>query len=1097
MGVWLVLAVWIVLALTCYHAVLVSLVQQWQINSSFSHGPIVIPIALGLLWVRRRSRPKPSAGWLPGLGILVFAHALHAVAQWLHLPSISWWTLPIWVIGWVGWLAGSVFLRWSLPAIGMLCFMIPPPFQVEQIADRWLQLGSAQVACWLTAVVKIPAVTDGFTLWVPSGQIAITEDCSGLGMSVSLLALLYVLLFGRVNRHWPRTVFGIALRLVASVSAALLAAIVANATRIAAMAFVIQRYGNAKLTDRVHEIGDWFMLPLALLLVVMILHWMRQSRAARRLLRQWIQFPEYRPAWQTLREPLYRVVIPPLGLGIVAGTLVELRSSAIDGFVEDGMQRAIAQCSQHEFVAATETYQTLIHFHPDADVVRLEQIGVCNRMAQTTDETRSLLLATEDILRRKPFDVTCLRTHLDLALRQNDVSRVVETATKLMQVDAFDSKSCQLCLESVMRFPSELSSIHWGSKTGLRKHVAAAGSIEQWYPRLILEACYYSSQHPDALGEETIARLGNALAGAVSDESTSRAFYSEWCFRSRFQPVRETDSLDRAFHSINSETTEEIACLIYLALAEESPPVPGDDKASIDSLRWLGLARAIEVNSVDVNQRLGEQYAVHGQYAESAACFLRAWRLSAGIELDIERRVSLGVSLCETLVAIGQADAARSLANQLHVRMDRNLIQPSQRMRFRLSIAESRAAIASGDYEQAIESLRSAQLLANLISDDQSSSQVRQRKVEDLRAQCLVKLQRYDRAARLFESRATRVEGQQRDQWVAAARAWRRAGNASQSIRCYGNALQGSETLDDVWLEYIHLLYQVRGKSFAVDRVEKEQHRVPKQLLAQAWEIVGKDRLATQLYEKLADDNDGDVSAYAISLARDGSVNEALLRIADERWRVDRIQRAHTAAVCGIVAPVIDEAQIQSIQAIIDTSLSPRTDDAELHVAIAQWYARRRLDNQAIDHLQRALSEDPYHPVAGNNLAMLLADRVKDFDGALQSIDRVLERYGSSPEFLDTRGWILFRMDRVEESVRWLNRAVRMSMTVDPVVQLHLAAAYLENGDENKARETLQIARELDIETVPLHASEKQALERLIDHFASSGVPRAGEETFS
>jgi exosortase/archaeosortase family protein len=85
-------------------------------------------------------------------------------------------------------------------------------------------------------------------------------------MTVAIAALCYVItLLGRgrprtarVHRAMP---LGLVLHLTLMMLLVIPAAILANATRVAAMAWVMDRYRLESYTAWAHDFGDWLVLP--------------------------------------------------------------------------------------------------------------------------------------------------------------------------------------------------------------------------------------------------------------------------------------------------------------------------------------------------------------------------------------------------------------------------------------------------------------------------------------------------------------------------------------------------------------------------------------------------------------------------------------------------------------------------------------------------------------------------------------------------------------------------------------------------------------------------------------------------------------------
>lgn len=98
--------------------------------------------------------------------------------------------------------------------------------------------------------------------------------------------------------------------------------------------------------------------------------------------------------------------------------------------------------------------------------------------------------------------------------------------------------------------------------------------------------------------------------------------------------------------------------------------------------------------------------------------------------------------------------------------------------------------------------------------------------------------------------------------------------------------------------------------------------------------------------------------------------------------------------------------------------------EAEVRSGLALLAVRRR-DEAAADSLYRqALRLAPDHAPALNNLAFLLAERNTRLPEALRLAERAAALAPDHPAFLDTVGWVYFRMNRLAEAQAWLDRAL-------------------------------------------------------------------------
>ena len=101
--------------------------------------------------------------------------------------------------------------------------------------------------------------------------------------------------------------------------------------------------------------------------------------------------------------------------------------------------------------------------------------------------------------------------------------------------------------------------------------------------------------------------------------------------------------------------------------------------------------------------------------------------------------------------------------------------------------------------------------------------------------------------------------------------------------------------------------------------------------------------------------------------------------------------------------------------------------------------------DEAVRLLQRALKEDPRNLDAMNNLAMALSQNPSKYDEAITCLDRALEIAGSSPQLLDSKGWIRLKQQMPAEAEALFLEALALPPG-DPRHRFHLALAYHSQG---------------------------------------------------
>ena len=118
-------------------------------------------------------------------------------------------------------------------------------------------------------------------------------------------------------------------------------------------------------------------------------------------------------------------------------------------------------------------------------------------------------------------------------------------------------------------------------------------------------------------------------------------------------------------------------------------------------------------------------------------------------------------------------------------------------------------------------------------------------------------------------------------------------------------------------------------------------------------------------------------------------------------------------------------------------------DDASLLLDLAM--CREELDDVtgAIAASRDALVLAPNAPQALNFLGYLLADHQQDLPEAEKLIRRAVAQDPDNGAYLDSMGWVLFRLGNLTEARAHLERALTL-MGDDPVVHEHLGDVYRE-----------------------------------------------------
>jgi len=191
----------------------------------------------------------------------------------------------------------------------------------------------------------------------------------------------------------------------------------------------------------------------------------------------------------------------------------------------------------------------------------------------------------------------------------------------------------------------------------------------------------------------------------------------------------------------------------------------------------------------------------------------------------------------------------------------------------------------------------------------------------------------------------------------------------------------------------------------------------------------------------------GQVMAGSGDAAGAAKILESTLE-ADEGWLP-----AYTA-LAGIQGNDLS-AQIN----IYKRGLSAMPDNQEMALLLGTAYERSGRIDDAIDAYEDVLRANPELPAVANNLAALLADYRYDDQDSLEKALEISEQFETSdnPAFLDTLGWVYYRLGDYDAAVPLLETAVEGASQV-PVLHYHLGMAYKAAGKRTSAKAELEQA---------------------------------------
>jgi EpsI family protein len=230
-----------------------SLADLWLTQPGSSQGPLIVAIALGLIWFRRHELKfeHSTIAALPLLG-LAGATAAMVAARAASIGFVGWalWPLIVWFA-----------IRLAMGARTARCIALPAAYfllaaPILGVLAAPLQTLTATAAALLLRVASLSAVIEGRYVTIPEGRFEIAEGCAGTHFLTAALAAgtLFALFLGLPLK-----------RMILVVAGSLVVGLVANWVRVVSIIEIghLTAMQSSLLAD--HDAFGWIIFTVLLL----------------------------------------------------------------------------------------------------------------------------------------------------------------------------------------------------------------------------------------------------------------------------------------------------------------------------------------------------------------------------------------------------------------------------------------------------------------------------------------------------------------------------------------------------------------------------------------------------------------------------------------------------------------------------------------------------------------------------------------------------------------------------------------------------------------------------------------------------------------
>lgn len=236
---------------------------EWMGNEYYSHGVLILPVSLYLVYQRFRNDKamtwSPAAGGRWGLALIAAGVALYLFFFANRAFYLAAFGAIVILAGLVWTLGGTNAVRRLAFPLAYLVLMVPLP-AVDRITLP-LAMFTGVCAGGLTQFLGLDVTIVGNAVTLPNADLVIGAQCSGVNSLIALTALLLLVAYLVQGPLWRRAVL---------VLLAAPLAITGNILRVATLLFVARAWGGQAGFVFYHDYSGigFFVIVLALMLPI-------------------------------------------------------------------------------------------------------------------------------------------------------------------------------------------------------------------------------------------------------------------------------------------------------------------------------------------------------------------------------------------------------------------------------------------------------------------------------------------------------------------------------------------------------------------------------------------------------------------------------------------------------------------------------------------------------------------------------------------------------------------------------------------------------------------------------------------------------------
>jgi tetratricopeptide (TPR) repeat protein len=472
-----------------------------------------------------------------------------------------------------------------------------------------------------------------------------------------------------------------------------------------------------------------------------------------------------------------------------------------------------------------------------------------------------------------------------------------------------------------------------------------------------------------------------------------------------------------------------------LALLGEFYARTGRDAEAIEAFRrWMGAPATVDTNFYKVVTQ-GRDLSPDAAAARLAEALLKAGRTAESIDA-IRRALAINPENSQYLALLGEAIDAGGDSDTAITELQRMVAANPANLAATSLLAHAQAR--AGKVDAAVATLRAA--TSARPGDTRELQQQRRRLVDDL-AGIFADALRYDEAVAAYED-LLKARGITADAPLTADSDKEAARPVLERIV---NLQRQAGRLDDAFATATRMRRLLGANdpradfyTVAVLREQGKRREALDAVRAARLKHPGVAEFLALEAETLAELGQIEEGATLLRARITGKFEDdypAYLSIANLYLQAGRGKEAVVAARKLLELAPPDQPQLVAQALIMLASSQERAGDPK----------------GAEESLRRILAKTPNDATALNNLGYFLAERGERLPEALDMIKRAVRAEPTNPNYLDSLGWVYFKLGQLDEAERHLNDAARRN-TRSSTVQEHLGDLHHKRGQLDDAR---------------------------------------------